>query len=276
MSMMSLNCRGQLLTLDIPRIMGILNVTPDSFSDGGKYNTIETALQHTEQMLAAGADIIDIGGYSSRPGAQDISPQAEIDRVLPVIEAIVQAFPQAILSIDTFRASVAKASLTAGAHIVNDISAGKLDAEMLPIVAAHRAPYIMMHMRGTPQTMQSQTIYDNLTEDVWAYFVERINAAHAANIHDVILDMGFGFAKTIDQNYQLMAQLHRFAQFQLPILVGVSRKSMLYKKFNTTPDDVQDVAAALHLYALQHGASLLRVHDVASVARIREIYVSMR
>lgn len=272
----SLNCRGQLLSLATPRIMGILNLTPDSFSDGGRHNQPSAALLHTEKMLREGADIIDIGGYSSRPHATNISAAEEITRVIPVIELILQTFPDTLISIDTFRAQVAQAAMDAGARIVNDISGGILDAKMLQTVAAAGAPFVLMHMRGTPQTMQQHTDYAHLVEDIWAYFVARINAAHAAGIRDIILDLGFGFAKTMEQNYELMAHLSRFAALEKPLLVGISRKSMLYRKFNTTPDDVIDAAAALHLHALQCGARLLRVHDVASAARIREIFVSMQ
>jgi len=252
--------------------MGILNVTPDSFSDGGKYNTLDTALYRVEEMLDEGADIIDIGGYSSRPGAEDISAAEEHKRLQGIVPAIIQRFPEAILSIDTFRSSVARAMLEQGAHIINDISGGVLDPAMMALAREYQAPYILMHMKGTPQTMQQQAHYTDVVEEVWDYFVERLNIANKIGLHDVIIDMGLGFAKQPAHSYTLLARISRFLLLQKPLLVGISRKSMLYKTFQTTSNDVEDAAAALHLHVLQAGASILRVHDVKSAARIRHLH----
>jgi dihydropteroate synthase len=248
--------------------MGILNVTPDSFSDGGRFDSIEKALPQVERMLEEGAAILDIGGYSSRPGAIDISVEEEMSRLAPVVEAIVSRFPEAMLSIDTFRAPVAKAMLERGAHIINDIGAGVLDAKMPEVVASFGAPYIIMHMQGTPQTMQQRPSYTNVVQEVWHFLVERVNVARKAGVKDIILDPGFGFGKKLEHNYALLRKVGLFTQMDLPVLVGLSRKSMLYKPFGAKPEEVLDMAGAAHMHALQQGASLLRVHDVAAAVRI--------
>lgn len=268
----TLNCRGKLLNLSRTKVMGILNLTPDSFSDGGKFNEMDAAIAHVESMLKEGADIIDIGGYSSRPGAEDISPQQEIERISSIVEAIVLRFPQAILSIDTFRASVAKAMLDRGAHIINDISGGLFDLEMIPTVARYDAPYMMMHIQGTPQDMQLKPSYKNVVEEVWDHLSERIKIARAAGITDLVIDPGFGFGKRLDHNYELFRNLDKFKLLGLPLLVGISRKSMVYKLFHTTPDDVGDLTTALHLKALEAGANILRVHDVKPAKRAISLY----
>lgn len=266
-SHITLNCRGRLLVLDRPIVMGILNLTPDSFSDGGQFDTPSKALHHVEQMLKAGATMIDVGGYSSRPGAIDIAPAEELQRVQAIIRQILRQFPDAIVSIDTFRASVAAALLDDGVHIVNDISAGLLDQEMLATVAQHRAPCILMHMQGRPQTMQVMPAYDDVVGEVCAYFAARIRAAQTAGIQDIILDPGFGFGKTLSHNWELFRNLGEFTVFGCPILIGISRKSMVYRLFDTAPSDVLDLTTALHLKALEAGARILRVHDVQAATR---------
>jgi len=259
---MTINCRGRLVDLAKPRVMGILNITPDSFYDGGRLASTDAMLEKAGQMLNEGADFLDIGGYSTRPGAADISVGEECDRVLPVLEAIHAAFPEAILSIDTFRAEVARHAVDAGAAIVNDVSAGQLDPNMLETVAALQVPYIMMHMRGTPQTMSTLTDYEDIVRDILYYFSERIAAARAFGINDIILDPGFGFAKTIDQNFELLRRLEELQVAGLPILCGLSRKSTIYKTLGISADEALNGTTILNTIALQKGASILRVHDV--------------
>ena len=268
----SLNCRGRILVLDQPRIMGILNLTPDSFSDGGDYNSEAAAVDHVGQMLVGGVDLIDIGGYSSRPGATHISPEAELERIFPITQALIKHFPQAIFSVDTFRAEVAQVMLEAGVHLVNDISAGRYDADMLRVVANFDAPFLMMHMQGTPQTMQQNPTYENIVHEVWHFFIEQIQAARQAGIRDLIIDPGFGFGKSISHNYQLVEAFDFFRELELPLLAGISRKSMMYKLLDTTPHDVLEITTALHLRLLDKGANILRVHDVAAARRIIEVH----
>lgn len=280
----TLNCRGRLLSLDTPRIMGILNVTPDSFSDGGAFETVEAALSHTEQMLAEGADIIDIGGASSRPKSEVVMPDEEIRRISPVVEAILAEFPETIVSIDTFYPQVASAMLEVGAHIINDISAGTAlgrlhpsDPDMMQILAQYpNVPYVMMHMKGAPQDMQENPVYEDVVGEVWQFFVEKINQARAAGLRDLIIDPGFGFGKTILHNYQLWGGLAQFREAGLPVLVGLSRKSMLYKLLQTEPRDVMAAASALHFQALQAGAQLLRVHDVKEAKQTVKVFSYLR
>ncbi len=242
--------------------MGILNITPNSFYDGGKYKTDVDFLRQAEKMLTEGATFIDLGAYSSKPGAEFVSEQEEINRLIPVINLLVKEFPNINLSIDTFRAQVAKATIEQGAALINDIAAGLLDSNMLEVVGALKVPYIMMHMRGTPETMQSLTQYDSLILEINYYFSERIAKAKAAGIKDIIIDPGFGFSKTLDQNYELMKNLHLLHHLELPILVGISRKSMLYKLLNTTPSEALNGTTVLNTISLQKGTKILRVHDV--------------
>ncbi|MEZ4827170.1 MAG: dihydropteroate synthase [Bacteroidia bacterium] len=270
----SLNCRGKLLPLNKPVIMGILNLTPDSFSDGGKYNQYDTALFHTESMLQEGAAIIDIGGYSTRPYAQEISEEEELQRVARITEAILVRFPEAIVSIDSFRPGVVKPLLEMGVHIVNDVYAGRFSEEMMPLVARYGdVPYIMMHMQGTPQTMQHDPQYESVVPEVLKFFVNRIAAAQMAGIKDVIADPGFGFGKTIRHNYQLLEGVNQLAGLGVPLLAGISRKSMIYKFFQTSPEDVIEIATALHLKLLEKGVHILRVHDIKAARRITELFV---
>ena len=259
---MTINCKGHLIDLSSPKVMGILNITPDSFYDGGKHNSEKAIIKHVEQMLLEGATFIDIGAYSSKPGADFVSEDEELARILPIITRVLKEFPEALLSIDTFRSRVAKECIQMGAALINDISAGKLDDTMLNTVADLHAPYIMMHMRGTPQTMQKQTVYNNLVKDILFYFSERIAAARQIGIVDMIIDPGFGFAKTLEQNFELLNQLELFNMLELPLLVGVSRKSMIYKTLQNSASEALNGTTALNTIALQKGANILRVHDV--------------
>ncbi len=245
-----------------PKVMGIVNVTPDSFFAGSRQEETVAQLKQVEKMLSEGADFIDVGGYSSRPSAADVPLEEELNRVIPAIQAITKEFPSAILSVDTFRASVADRALDAGAALVNDISAGELDIEMVSTVARWRVPYIAMHMRGNPQTMASQTNYENLLKDIVFYFQQRLLLYADAGIHDVIIDPGFGFAKTVEQNFELLNHLNYLRILERPVLAGLSRKSMIWRTLNTTSDHALNGTTALHAVALLKGASILRVHDV--------------
>lgn len=260
--MKSITCKGQLISLETPIIMGILNLTPDSFYDGGKYRDEITILDQAVLMHADGATFIDLGAYSSRPGADDITEEEELQRLLPVIELLQAHFPELLLSVDTFRANVARRAIEAGAALINDISAGKLDENMLPIIAELQVPYIMMHMRGTPQTMKTLTHYDDLVKEVLFYFSERVASARALGINDLIIDPGFGFAKTIEQNFELLHKLELFKTLNLPLLAGLSRKATIYKTLNLEPDEALNGTTVLNTIALMKGASILRVHDV--------------
>ncbi|PWI31244.1 dihydropteroate synthase [Flavobacteriaceae bacterium LYZ1037] len=259
---MTINCKGNLIDLSTPKVMGILNLTPDSFYDGGKYKNESDILSQVYMMLKFGATFIDIGAYSSRPDANHISEEEELKRLLPIITLILKEFPEVFMSIDTFRSQVAKEGVEAGATLINDISAGKLDEHMLETVAKLKVPYIMMHMKGTPQTMQQQTNYENLTKDILFYFSERIAKAKALGILDVIVDPGFGFAKTLEQNFELLNQLELFKILDKPILTGFSRKSMIYKTLGNSAKEALNGTSVLNTVALQKGATILRVHDV--------------
>ncbi|WP_406843187.1 dihydropteroate synthase [Flavobacterium soyae] len=259
---MLINCKGELIDLSIPKIMGILNITPNSFFDGGKYKNEDEIISQVDKMLSEGAAFIDIGAYSSKPSAEFVSEQEEIDRIIPVIELILKHFPKALLSIDTFRAEVAKASIEIGAAIINDIAAGELDDKMFEVIAKYNVPYIMMHMRGNPQTMQSLTQYDDIVKEILFYFSEKVKKARSLGINDLILDPGFGFAKTTDQNYEVMQKMELFNLLELPVLAGVSRKSMIYKALNITAQEALNGTTFLNTIALTKGAKILRVHDV--------------
>ena len=259
--MTQINCKGELICFDTPKVMGILNITPDSFYAQSRTTPTEV-LRKAEQMLEEGATFVDIGGYSSRFNAQEVSPQEELQRVVPVVEALVKHFPDIRISVDTFRAEVARQSLEAGACIINDISAGQIDPAIWEVVAHYQVPYIAMHMRGTPQTMQAYTEYDKLTKDILYYFSEVKDKARQLKLNDLIIDPGFGFSKTLAQNYELMQQLALFKALECPILVGISRKSMIYKLLDTTPEAALNGTTVLNTFALLHGADILRVHDV--------------
>lgn len=258
----TLNCKGRLLSLEQPVIMGILNITPDSFFDGGKYNQESSILAQTEKMLQEGASIIDIGGMSSRPGAEIISVEEELQRVIPVINKIHRNFPEAIISIDTIQSRVAIESITAGAHIVNDISAGKIDSQMYTAVAKLGVPYILMHMQGKPNNMQDAPKYEDVLQQVLDFLIEEVGKLRILGVKDIILDPGFGFGKTVAHNYELLKKLSVLKIIGLPILAGISRKSMICKVLKVNPDKALNGTTALNMIALQQGASILRVHDV--------------
>jgi dihydropteroate synthase len=268
----TLNCQGRLLSLNRPQVMGILNLTPDSFSDGGLFETEAKALAQVEKMLLEGATIIDIGGYSSRPGAIDIRPEEELQRIKVTVARVLKEFPEAIVSIDTFRSSVAAPLLDMGVHMINDISGGLADAEMLPLVGRYAAPYVLMHMQGRPQTMQVTPEYEDVLAEVCSYFVMQIKAARKAGIRDILLDPGFGFGKTLEHNWELFRNLGEFKVFGLPLLIGISRKSMVYRLFDTTPTNVLELTTALHVKALEAGARILRVHDVQAAAKAIQLH----
>jgi dihydropteroate synthase len=259
---MFINCKGSLVDLSTPKVMGILNCTPDSFFDGGKYKDESRLLQQAGKMLADGAAFIDIGAYSSKPNAEFVSETEELNRIVPVVELLLKHFPDALLSVDTFRSAVAKACVESGATIVNDISAGMLDSKMLQTVGQLKVPYIMMHMRGTPQTMVKLTQYDDIVKEMLFYFSERVAAARSLGINDIIIDPGFGFAKTLEQNYEVLGKAELFQIMGLPLLAGLSRKSMIYKLLGTTPKEALNATTALNTVALVKGAAILRVHDV--------------
>ena len=258
----TLNCNGQILDLSEPIVMGILNVTPDSFYDGGKFSRVADSLAQTQKMLSEGAAIIDIGAASSRPGAKMLSADAELELLMPTIEAIMAQYPDVILSCDTYHSAVAKTVIEAGVRIINDISGGAIDEKLWPTIAQYRVPYVLMHNRGTPENMQQNTDYEDVVKSVIEYFVIKIEQLRSLGINDIVLDIGFGFAKTLEQNYELLRQLHLFQMFELPILAGISRKSMIYKLLNTTPQNALNGTTVLNTVAIQKGASILRVHDV--------------
>ena len=257
-----MNAGGKLIDLSSPKLMGILNITPDSFYDGGRYSSVDAALHRAERLLFEGADMLDIGAYSSRPGAANVTTDEEQARILPVIEALTKHFPDSILSVDTFRADVARASIEAGAHIINDISGGTMDDRMFSTVAELKVPYILMHMRGTPKTMQQLTDSTDLVDEVNLFFGKQIATLRQMGVIDIILDPGFGFAKTLQQNYELLNRLEELHIHGLPILGAISRKSMIYKKLGTTPEEALNGTTALNTLLLAKGVSILRVHDV--------------
>lgn len=260
--MSTINCKGTLIDLSTPKVMGIVNVTPDSFFDGGKLTNSDEIVAQVEKMLHDGATFIDLGGYSSKPGAEFVSEVEELNRVIPIVKLLVDKFPDILLSIDTFRSEVAKHAVENGAAIINDISAGLLDEKMLETVAKLQVPYIMMHMKGTPQTMQSLANYEDLLKEMNFYFSERIAKARSFGLNDIIIDPGFGFAKTIEHNYELLQNLELLQFHELPILAGISRKSMIYKTLDSKPENALNGTTFLHAFCLQKGANILRVHDV--------------
>ena len=269
---MTLNCRGTLVDLTTPKVMAIVNATPDSFFEQSRVKSIDQFKKKIDQMITEGADIIDIGAYSSRPNAEHISEEQELNRLLPLIDFIRTYFPDVLVSVDTYRAEVAKEVLERGVHMINDISGGQLDEQLLRVVARYRVPYILMHMRGTPQTMMKNTTYDHLSSDLIHYFTTNISKAKQAGIIDIIIDPGFGFSKTIEQNYQLLNQVEQLNALDTPMLIGVSRKSMIYKALDITPNEALNGTTALHMIALSKGAQLLRVHDVKPAVECIKLY----
>ena len=269
---MALNIKRKLIDLTSPKVMGILNFTPDSFFDGGKLSTELEVLAQAEKMLSDGASILDIGGMSSRPGAEIITEEEELKRVLPYLKSLVSQFPAAIISIDTIRAKVADECLQAGAHIINDISAARFDNEMIAVAVKHKAPVILMHMQGLPADMQKQPQYNNVVTEVMDFFAERVNACRQAGVTDIILDPGFGFGKTVEHNYALLRNLKYFSQLNLPVLAAVSRKSMITKPLGIKPADALNGTTAANMIALMNGAKLLRAHDVKEAVECVKIF----
>jgi dihydropteroate synthase len=259
---MTINCKGTLIDLSTPKVMGILNITPDSFYDGGHYQHENDILSQTEKMLNEGATFIDVGAYSSRPGANHVSEDEELQRIVPVVELLLKNFPDALLSIDTFRSKVAIETIDAGAAMINDISGGNMDDQMFQTISELQVPYILMHMQGTPQTMQNNPNYDHVTTDLIQFFSKKLFELRQLQVKDVIIDVGFGFGKTIEHNFQLLSELNYFQTLNAPILAGISRKSMLYKTLNIQPQEALNATTAANTIALMNGANILRVHDV--------------
>jgi dihydropteroate synthase len=268
----TLNAGGKLMDLSKPKVMGIINITPDSFYAESRKIGVDAVLKQAEKMLADGATLLDVGAYSSRPGAVDISIQEETDRLLPAVEAIAASFPDAVLSADTFRSSVAEAAIKAGAHIINDISGGELDTDMFATAARLQVPYVLMHMRGTPQNMAQLTDYEDVFAEVFDYFVKKIYQLKQLGVHDIILDPGFGFAKKASDSYELINRMQGFNVLQLPILAGISRKRMIYGLLGTTTEEALNGTTALNTIALMKGANILRVHDVKEAVEAVKIW----
>ena len=273
--MFTLNCKGRLLIVDKPLVMGIINATPDSFYSGSRFKGENEIIQIADKMLEEGADILDIGGQSTRPGSEQIPVDEEMQRVIPAIEAIVKRFPVAVISIDTYYSKIARMALDAGALIVNDISAGSIDNEMIGLVAELKVPYILMHMKGTPQTMQQNAVYENVTREVLDFFIAKTNELKQAGIVDVIIDPGFGFAKTIEQNFELLKNLSVFKMLDKPILLGVSRKSTIFKTLGRTADEALNGTTVLNTIGLMNGASILRAHDVKEAKEVVALFSAM-
>ena len=268
---MQINCKGNLIDLSTPKVMGVLNLTPDSFYDGGAYKNTNQALAQVEKMLNEGSTFIDVGAYSSRPGANHISEEEEKKRLLPIVQELIAEFPDILISVDTFRANIAKAAIDAGASIINDISAGNLDENMFSTIAELQVPYIMMHMKGTPQTMKQLSQYKDVVEEINFYFSEKLSQARNLGINDCIIDPGFGFAKNIAQNYELLKHLDALQFHDVPVLVGLSRKSMIYKLLNTTPQEALNGSSILNTIAIQKKANILRVHDVKEAVEVIQL-----
>ena len=264
----TINVKNRILDLSIPQVMGIINLTPDSFFDGGHYKSCEQALKRAAILLKEGATILDIGAYSSRPGAAEITEEEELERLIPFINKVIEIYPDVILSVDTFRSVVAEKAIEAGASIINDVSGGSLDPEMFETVGKLKVPYILMHMRGTPETMQSLTEYENLVGDICAYFIDRVEKLRKYGVKDIILDPGFGFSKTISQNYELLNRFDEFLSLRLPLLGGVSRKSMIYKVLRTDPNNALNGTSVLNTILLMKGANVIRVHDVVEAKEV--------
>lgn len=269
--MKSINCRGKLIDLDSPKIMGILNLTPDSFYDGGKYSNVSEVLHRVETMLSEGADFIDIGAYSSRPGAEHVSLEDERSRLMPSLQAIVKEFEDVLISVDTFRSRIAVESVDIGAAMINDISAGSLDPIMFETIGRLQVPYVVMHMRGTPQTMRENTRYENLVKEVIGYFSEKVLALRKFGVNDIIVDPGYGFSKTLEQNYEMLGRSELLQVLELPVLTGLSRKSMLYKVLGEGPEDALTATTAAQSIALMKGTNILRVHDVKEAVQAARI-----
>lgn len=270
--MFTLNCNGKLLVIDKPMVMGIINLTPDSFYEGSRQQTNASIIAQTSKMIDEGVDIIDVGGQSTRPGSNRISAKEELHRIIPAIEIILKDFPETIISVDTYQSAVAKEAIKTGASIINDISAGNMDKDMLETVAKLQAPYICMHMKGTPQDMQVDASYDNVTREVLDFFIQKKEQCSQAGINDVIIDPGFGFGKTISHNFTLLKELAVFKMLEKPIMAGLSRKSTIYKTLGATAGEALNGTTALNTLAIQNGANILRVHDVKEAREVIKLY----
>jgi dihydropteroate synthase len=270
--MFTLNCKGKLLVIDKPLVMGIINITSDSFYEGSRSQTVESILSQATKMIGEGADIIDIGGQSTRPGSERISVKEELQRVLSAIETILKNFPETIISVDTYQAIVAEECVRSGAAIINDISAGNMDSDMIPTVAKLQVPYICMHMKGTPQDMQEHPSYENVTKEVLDFFIQKTDECRRAGINDVIIDPGFGFGKTISHNFTLLKELSAFKMLEKPIMAGLSRKSTIYKTLGINTNEALNGTTVLNTLALQNGANILRVHDVKEAKEVIKLY----
>lgn len=273
--MFTLNCKGRLLLIKEPIIMGIINTTPDSFYSGSRFNEIDAVLQKADQMIADGATIIDVGGQSTRPNSQRISAEEERDRVIPVVKAIHERFPQTIISIDSFYAQVVKDAIETGSSMVNDVSAGTIDADLIPAVASLHVPYVLMHMQGNLQTMQQNPHYENIVPEVFDFLNKKIKELHEAGIHDIIVDPGFGFGKSIDHNFELLSGLDFFQHLSKPLLAGLSRKATIYKTLGVTPEEALNGSTVLHTISLMKGASILRVHDIKEARQTIQLFEAL-
>ena len=273
---MTINCKGKLIDFSKPKVMGVLNITPDSFFDGGKYKNEQDILRQTEKMLLDGATFIDVGAYSSRPGAKHVSEEEELKRIVPVVELLVAEFPDILISIDSFRSKVGQKTIEAGASIINDISGGTIDSLMFKTVAKLQVPYILMHMQGTPQNMQKNPIYKNITTDIISFFAKQIFKLNALKLNDVIVDVGFGFGKTTAHNFELLKKLSLFKSLNVPVLAGLSRKSMLYKTLEITSQEALNATTSANTIALLNGANMLRVHDVKEAVEAVKIVNEIR
>jgi dihydropteroate synthase len=264
-SQKTINCGGRLISIEKPLVMGILNITPDSFYEGGKHKDIDNALNHGAKMLEEGANIIDIGAVSTKPGAKEVSQEEEEKRLIPVLKKMTKEFPDAIFSIDTFRSSIARMSVDCGAQMINDISAGAFDKNMFRIISELQIPYIIMHIKGVPSNMQNDPIYKDVVKEVIAYFSEKVAILRKMGVNDIIIDPGFGFGKTVEHNYELLKKLEYFSFFELPLMVGFSRKSMINNVLGIKPEDALNGTTVLNTIAIMKGANILRVHDVKEV-----------
>lgn len=274
--MYTINCKGKLLSLSTPRVMGVINLTPDSFYGESRFRQAEDVLYTAEEMLEQGADMLDLGAYSSRPGADDISGDEELSRLLPPLRALIRRFPEAIVSVDTFRASVARSAVEEGAAIINDISGGRLDEDMFGTVASLQVPYIIMHMRGTPRSMSAENKYDDICRDLILYFSEAVERLRRLGVNDLLIDPGFGFAKNPAQNFELLRRMEELQVLKCPVVAGLSRKSMLYRTLGGGPEDALNATSVVNAFALERGASILRVHDVKEAVETVKIFSTLR
>lgn len=272
---MHMNCKGKLIDLTKPKVMGILNSTPDSFFSGSRVGNLDAALKVAEQMLTDGVDFLDVGGMSTRPNSDEVSENEELNRVIPLFEVILKEFPDALISVDTYRSKVAKEAVNAGAALVNDISAGSMDGEMFSTMAELKVPYILMHMQGKPKTMQQNPTYENVVIEINQFFSEKIRELNELGVNDILLDPGFGFGKTVEHNYELMQNLNLLGFEKFPLLVGVSRKSMVTRLLNVSATEALNGTTALHMIALERGAKILRVHDVKEAKEVVQIWEAL-